>query len=130
MDPIKSKTDFQRPDRETTAQGAPPHERAAAGASASAKEADDRAHGFSQDSGYASSGGNPEAGGPERERKSGAEGRRGQILSRGPHDDRPGATVPNLNSVSESEIAQVDFVGASLATAIVALRDKLGSFHS
>jgi competence ComEA-like helix-hairpin-helix protein len=126
MDPNKSKTDFPRPDRETTAQGAPPHERASA---AGEKAADDRAHGFSQDSGYAASGGSQAEPTPA-EQKTGAEARRGEILPRGPHDERPGTGVPNINTASREEIAKTDFVGASLAEAIVALRDKVGSFNS
>ena len=43
MDPNKSKTDFPRPDRATTAEGAPPYEHSKSGEQTS----DDRAHGFS-----------------------------------------------------------------------------------
>lgn len=126
MDPNKSKTDFSRPDRQTTAHGAPPHEQASV---AGEKVADDRAHGFSQDSGYPASGGSKTEH-AAAEQKKGAEARRGEILPRGPHDDRPGTGVLNLNTASRDEIAKSDFVGTSLAEAIVALRDRLGSFKS
>lgn len=123
MNPSKDKTDFPRPDRKTTAQGAPPHERAAEG-SPRDKVADDRAHGFSQDSGY------PASGGSEAEvRKQHAEAHKGEILPVGPHDNQPGSTVPNLNSASVEEIAKADFVGQSFASAIVSLRESLGSFE-
>jgi competence ComEA-like helix-hairpin-helix protein len=123
MDPNKAKTDFSRPDRDTTAQGAPPHERG-----------DDRTHGFSQDSGYPASGGaRPEQSKTDEraaKHEKEVQGRRGEILSQGPHDNRPGTTVLNLNTATRDEIAQVDFVGATYADAIVALREKLGSFAS
>lgn len=50
---------FPRPDAETAAQGGPTHEQDHADESADPEEADsdDRAHGYSQDSGYQGSGG-------------------------------------------------------------------------
>jgi competence ComEA-like helix-hairpin-helix protein len=37
--------------------------------------------------------------------------------------------VPNINSATLQEIAQVDFVGTSFASAIVSLRERLGAFE-
>jgi hypothetical protein len=52
------KEDFAKPDAETAAQGGPPHERAEpAGVEPHATGRNDAEHGYSQDSGYATSGG-------------------------------------------------------------------------
>ncbi len=123
MDP-KSRTDFPRPDRATAAEGAPPYERAS---SSGERTHDDRAYGFSQHSGYPASGG---AKAPELPPKEGAEARRGEILAMGPHDLQPEGSVPDLNTAPADEIAKADFVGSAVAEAIVALREKLGSFGS
>jgi|GEM_PF-5765316 len=55
---------------------------------------------------------------------------RSEILHEGPLDHRVDATIPSLNTASEAEIAQVDFVSHTLAKAIVALRSELGAFES
>jgi len=55
--PQTSQADFPRPDAERTAHGAPAHEESQGGT-----QADDRRHGYSQESGYQSSGGPPSAG--------------------------------------------------------------------
>jgi hypothetical protein len=51
----------RKPDAERVKHGAPEHEEPTQGDSPSAEDARDEAHGFSQESGYASSGGPPNA---------------------------------------------------------------------
>jgi len=54
--PKQSATDFERPDSEQATEGAPAHEQG--GTAGLSHPGDDAKHGYSQDSGYQSSGGN------------------------------------------------------------------------
>jgi len=61
---MPASTDFNKPDAEQAAQGSPAHER-----SGGSRQHDDARHGYSQDSGYQSSGGSGNEA-PERKRDS------------------------------------------------------------
>ena len=60
--------DFERPDAETAAQGGAPHEHARPEHDSHARARNDAEHGYSQDSGYATSGG-PKQGSTQKARR-------------------------------------------------------------
>jgi len=65
--PKQAATRFEKPDSEQAAAGAPAHEQSGSSRNASTSRHDDERHGYSQDSGYQSSGGDAHEG-EERQR--------------------------------------------------------------
>jgi len=60
--PKPASTRFEKPDSEQAAAGAPAHEQSGSSRTSSTSRQDDARHGYSQDSGYQSSGGNAHEG--------------------------------------------------------------------